>query len=229
MTFPYTIIDLTHTLDENTPSWNGSCGFHQTIQCDYESQKEEVSFRVQQLKMHAGIGTHMDAPAHCNRGTLTIDQLALTDLMAPCVMIDLSASVYESYTASVEEIRNFEAIHGKIESGSFVIIRTGWEQFWKEPKRYHNNHFFPSLSGEAAEFLLQRKIVGLGIDTLSPDRPGEGFPVHAAILGANKYIIENVANSALLPPKGSFTCALPINTRGGTEAPVRLVGLIQKG
>ncbi len=228
MSFPYTIIDLTHTLDENTPSWNGSCGFHQTIKCDYEPPEEGVSFRVQQLKMHAGIGTHIDAPAHCNRGTLTIDQLALTNLIAPCVMIDLSTSVHERYTASVEEIKIFESTHGEIEPRSFVIIRTGWEQFWKEPKRYHNNHLFPSLSREVAEFLLQRKIVGLGIDTLSPDRPGEGFPVHASILGANKYIIENVANSALLPPKGSFTCALPIKIAGGTEAPIRLIGLIEK-
>lgn len=229
MNFPFHIIDLTHTLDESAPSWNGSCGFHQTIKCDYDPQDDGVSFRVQQLKMHAGIGTHIDAPAHCNRGTLTIDQLALSDLVAPCVIIDLSASADEGYTASVEEIKIFEAIHGEIEPGSFVIIRTGWEQFWKEPERYHNNYLFPSLSGETAEFLLQRKIVGLGIDTLSPDRPGEGFPVHATLLGANKYIIENVANSALLPPKGSFTCALPIKTGGGTEAPVRLVGLIQKG
>lgn len=50
--------------------------------------------------------------------------------------------------------------------------------------------------------------------------------MHAAFLGANKYIVENVANAHLLPPKGSFIMALPLKTAGGTEAPVRLIALL---
>lgn len=228
MFFPYTIIDLTHTLDEKVPTWNGGCGFHQTLKSNEATPTEDVSFRVQQLKMHAGIGTHLDAPAHCNRGILTVEELALNNLVAPCAMIDLSATAHERYTASAKEIELFEKKHGKIEAGSFVIVRTGWERFWKEPERYHNNYLFPSLSGEVATLLLERDIAGLGVDTLSPDRPGTGFPVHATLLGANKYIVENVANAALLPPKGSFTLALPIKTRSGTEAPMRLVALLER-
>ena len=228
MNFPYQLIDLTHTLDEATPTWNGSCGFEQSIRLDYDKEHPtELSFRVQQLKMHSGIGTHIDAPAHCNCGELTIDQLLLTDLIAPCVVLDVSDRADEEYALSVKEIEIFESIHGLIAPHSFVIVRTGWEKFWHEPKRYHNNHLFPSISGEAAQFFLKRKIVGLGIDTLSPDKPRDGFPVHAALLGANKYIIENVAHSAALPSKGSLLLALPIKTKGGTEAPMRLVALIQ--
>lgn len=225
---PHHIIDLTHTLEETIPSWNGSCGFHQVTKLDYAEEKKEVSFRVQQLKMHAGIGTHLDAPTHCNLGTLSIEQLSLDNLIAPCVMIDLSAAAHERYTASAKEIQVFEKNYGIIEPGSFVILRTGWERFWKEPARYHNNYLFPAVSAEAATLLLERGVVGLGIDTLSPDRPGEGFPTHATFLGANKYIVENIANAALLPPKGSMTFALPIKTHGGTEAPMRLIALVKK-
>jgi len=32
--------------------------------------------------------------------------------------------------------------------------------------------------------------------TLSPDRADSSFPVHKALLGANKYIIETVANAS---------------------------------
>ncbi|MFZ4115830.1 MAG: cyclase family protein [Chthoniobacterales bacterium] len=225
MHFPYHLIDLTHALDEMIPSWNGSCGFEQSIKLDYEKE-EPLSFRVQQLKMHAGIGTHLDAPAHCNRGELTIDQLSLTDLIAPCVVIDVSDRADAEYALCVEEIEIFETSYGPIEPHSFVILRTGWEQFWNQPKRYHNNYLFPSISGEAAQFFLKRNVVGLGIDTLSPDKPRDGFPVHEALLGANKYIIENVANSSALPTTGSLIIALPIKTRGGTEAPMRLVALV---
>lgn len=227
MSFPYHIVDLSHTLDEAIPSWNGSCGFHQEVKLDYNSNIE-ISFRVQQLKMHAGIGTHLDAPAHCNLGKKTIHQLDLNNLVAPCVMINVSAQADENYSLSLDEVKLFEKTHGIIQPKSFVIIRTGWEKFWKEPKKYHNNYRFPSVSKAAADFLIERQVVGLGIDTLSPDRPESGFLVHAAFLGCEKYIIENIANAASLPPTGSWIMPLPIKTYGGTEAPMRLVGCIPR-
>lgn len=229
MKFPYKIIDLTHTLEASIPSWNGRCGFEQTVKLNYDlNDKETLSFRVQQLKMHAGIGTHIDAPAHCSKGILTVDQLDLAKLIAPCVMIDRSSKADENYRLSLAEVKAFEKTHGLIKPGSFVIIRTGWDQFWKEPKRYHNNHLFPSVSRQAAELFLEREITGLGIDTLSPDKPQDGFPVHEILLGSGKYIIENVANAASLPPLGAFTLALPIKTKEGTEAPIRLVALVEE-
>ena len=226
MTFPYQIIDLTHTLDEMIPSWTGGCGFHQEVKLDYK--EGELSFRVQQLKMHAGIGTHIDAPAHCIPGGLTVDQLSLQALSAPCVMIDLSHVAHERYSVSVQDVQAFEEIHGLIQPHSFVLIRTGWERFWGQKERYHNKHLFPSVSEDAALLFLKRDIVGLGIDTLSPDRPEDGYPVHKALLGARKYIVENVANAVKLPPIGSFTLALPLKTKGGTEAPMRLVALLKE-
>lgn len=67
MPFPFTLVDLTHTLAPDIPSWSGTCGFRHEVKLDYADCKEDtpfsVKFRVQQIKMHAGIGTHMDAPA----------------------------------------------------------------------------------------------------------------------------------------------------------------------
>lgn len=68
----------------------------------------------------------------------------------------------------------------------------------------------------------------VGIDTLSLDRPADGFPVHKLFLGNGKYIVENVANLANLPITGSCILALPIKVRGATEAPIRLIGLIKE-
>merc|ERR1712129_313463 len=63
---------------------------------------------------------------------------------------------------------------------------------------------FPGLAAEAATWLVkERQIAGLGIDTLSPD-PGaaEGFAVHNIVLGADKYILENL-NLELAPARGA--------------------------
>lgn len=68
----------------------------------------------------------------------------------------------------------------------------------------------------------------IGIDTLSPNRPEDSFKVHKTFLGAGKIIIENVANLDSMPPTGSFVMVLPIKIKDGTEAPVRIVGFIER-
>ena len=226
MKFPYKIIDLTHALTSTIPTWNGSCGFEHHIKRDYKDCDTEVKFRVQQLKMHAGIGTHMDSPAHIIKGGKTIEQLDLNNLIAPCYVIDVSDKANDSFSVSENDIIEFEKKHGSIKKNSFVIIHTGWSQYWEEPSKYHNGHLFPSVDGQAAKLLLKRNIAGLGIDTLSPDRPKDGFPVHQHLLGNDKYIVENIANAQLLPAVGSYTLALPIKASGATEAPIRLIGLL---
>ena len=226
--FPYNIIDLTHTLSAEIPTWDGSCGFEHSIDHDYDP-KAICKFRTHKLNFKkAGVGTHMDAPAHCVPDGITIDQLALGDLIAPCALIDVSEFSHENYSVSLKDIETYENKYGIIESGSFVMIRTGWEKFWPLPEKYRNNLVYPFIGAEAAEFLLKRNVVGIGIDTLSPDRPEDNFPIHRLFLGAGKYIVENAANLVSLPAHGSFIIALPIKLRDGSEAPIRLVGLINK-
>ncbi len=227
ITFPFEVIDLTHVLSPITPSWSGDCGFRHELVLDYETCPTPVKFRVQKINMHAGIGTRMDAPVHCISGGKTIGELSLTDLIAPCMVIDISKQAHPDYQCSVIDIQNFEQQYGTIPEGVFVIIRTGWDRFWHQPEHYRNNLKFPSVSLNAAHLFLDRNIVGLGIDTLSPDTEASGYPVHQAILGAGKYLVENVANADKLPPVGSFSLVMPILTEGGTEAPIRLIGLVK--
>jgi kynurenine formamidase len=228
MTFPYQLIDLTHTLDSSIPTWNGGCGFHHDLHIDYADCPGPDQFRVMKVRMHAGIGTHMDAPSHCIAGGKCIPDFEVNDLIMPCVVIDVSGQAHERSSVLPEDITAFESVYGTISQGSCVMIRTGWEKFWHSPEKYHNQHVFPSVSEEAAHYLLERGVVALGIDTLSPDRPEDGFKVHQAFLGNGKILIENVANLDKMPPSGSYVMALPIKIQEGTEAPIRLVGLIQK-
>lgn len=220
------IIDLTHSLNPQIPCWDGGCGFKHIIKTDYADCSTQAKFRVLKLEMLAGIGTHMDAPAHCIPKSKTIDEISLNQLFVPCVTIDVAAKAHENYCVSLNDITDFENQHGKIATNSFVAFDTGWGKYWQKPDKYRNNLSFPSVSREVAEFLLTRDIAGLGIDTLSPDVPSSGFPVHQLILGAGKYIIENVANAELLPPVGAYILALPIKIAEATEAPIRLVALV---
>ncbi|MCS5709857.1 cyclase family protein [Candidatus Berkiella aquae] len=226
MPLPFTIIDLTHSLNSSIPTWDGHCGFsHQPIL--EHNPALPYSFRTRSINMEEGIGTHLDAPLHVIADGRDVASLTLEELIAPAVIIDVSQQSHERYRVSPETILIFEEQHGKIMPGSLVIIYTGWSRHWSTPSLYHNNHVFPSISASAAELLVhERQIIGLGIDTLSPDCPeNDEYPVHNMVLGANKYIIENIANANLLPATGSYVFALPMKIAQGSEAPIRLIGL----
>lgn len=220
-------IDLSHTLHNKIPAWDLSCGFDNKILLDYADCEDGTKFRVQQLQCPAGIGTHIDVPAHCFPGAATVDEFPVDQCRQNCIVIDISEKSHEQYEVSVSDIQVFEKQYGDITEGTFVIIYTGWSRYWDNPKQYHNELVFPSVSVEAAEFLLARNVSGLGIDTLSPDAGNSDFGVHRALLGANKYIIENIANANLLPVVGAEVMILPLKIKGGTESPVRLLGILE--
>ncbi len=225
------LIDLTHDICPEMPFWSGSCGFHLKNVVDYSDCSEQVKFRVQEATLLAGIGTHIDAPSHCFPNGMSIEQFPLENLMVPTAVIDVSARAHANYKISVEDIHAYEAAFDGIPKGSLVIAYTGWSQFWNNPIQYRNEVSpgvmqFPSFSIEAAEYLLQKDIVGIAIDTLSPDIPDSSYPVHSLILGAGKYIVENVAHADRLPPVGASVLIAPMKIQGGTEAPIRMLGIL---
>lgn len=220
---PKKVIDLTHTLHSAIPGWDGDCGFRMSLALDYGECAEPYLFRKHAIATPSGVGTHIDAPAHCTPGGKTVEALDIDDLVTDCVVIAVDASEKEEYILTPEAIQKFEEQHGKIQPNTFVLFQTGWSTHWETPEKYINNHSFPSVSGEAAALLLERNIAGLGIDTLSADTGKNGFPVHKAILGAGKYLVENIANGESLPATGAKVFVLPMKIRDAAEAPVRVV------
>jgi kynurenine formamidase len=226
--FPYRIVELTHPLCPEIPTWNGSCGFCLEVKKDYDQM-----FRVQQIKMHAGVGTHMDAPSHRIQGGASIADILLEQLIVPASLIDVSGKAHGDYELSIEDIEKYERKHGKICADSLVSAHTGWGKLWSDPNAYRGmddqgQMHFPAFSKEAAELLVARNVAGIAIDTLSPDCLDLSFPVHKAVLGAGKYIIENIANSSQMPPSGGYVITLPLRLEGATESPIRIVGLIPR-
>lgn len=224
----YKVIDLSHSLTSDIPTWTGSCGFSLDVKRDYDRV-----FCVQQIKMHAGAGTHIDAPSHRFENGLCVGDIALENLLVPGYVIDVSKKAHADYEISKEDIEEYEALYGKIPSHSLVIGYTGWDKYWSCPDKYRNldekgQMHFPAFSKDAAEFLLERNVAGLAIDTLSPDCLDLDFPVHKLFLGQGKYLIENITNLGSLPPSGAFIIALPIKAQFGTESPLRIIALLQK-
>ena len=104
-------VDLTHTVMPNIPNWDGGCGFERAVLFDYDPSgpADATTFLVHEIKMGAGIGTHVDAPSHCCPGAASIADIPLEDLISPCLVVDVSGNtVDENYIVSMEDIHAFE-------------------------------------------------------------------------------------------------------------------------
>jgi kynurenine formamidase len=224
----YRCIDLTHTVHPDIPTWDLTCGYYVKTMRDYRHCPGEFKFRSQALDIRAGAGTHIDAPSHCFEKARNISDLRIEELIRPCVVIDctMQAKHNDKYKFLVADIENFEQKYGMIPDGAFVLFYTGWSCYWNEPYKYHNNFSFPSISAEVAHILRARNIAGLGIDTLSPDCDETGSWVHAIILGADKYIVENIANAGSMPATGAYIMIMPLKVQEATESPIRLIGMV---
>lgn len=226
----YTLIDLTHEINSDIPTWDGSCGFHQKCVGDYDNPGD-TKFKMLEYEMRAGCGTHMDAPSHCNHGEWGISDIPVENCVGPLCVIDIQNRATPDYLLSIEDVKEFEKAHGPLEQ-SIVVIYTGWSRFWSDPNKYRNpdstgKMHFPTVSKEAGCYLFDKGVKGLAIDTLSSDLGHDGyFPNHEQFLSDNRYLIENVANAHLLPPKGAMGYALPLKIFKGSESPIRFIAMI---
>lgn len=174
-------------------------------------------------------GTRIVAPAQLNSGLWTVDQIPAERLIAPLVVIDVSASSFENsdYQLSVEDIASWEKMHGHIPLGAIVVARTGWDPSWNGQKSDRSLHY-PGYSEDAARFLVDgRRVLGLGIDTASLD-PGSTKVSLARryALEHSVYPLENVANLNRVPATGSVAVVAPMKVAGGTSGPVRVLALL---
>lgn len=183
-------------------------------------------------------GTHLDAPYHFHESGQTADEIPLSSLVAPAVVIDVAASadLDPDLTLTLEQVSAWEAAHGQVPKGAMVLLRTGWSTRWPDRLRYFgsdeigtaNDLHFPSFGLEAARFLIEeRGIVALGVDTASID-PGNSkdFPVHRLAGAANVPGLENLRSLDQLPAKGAWVAALPLSIEGGSGAPARVVAFV---
>lgn len=231
------MVDLTYDFDEQTVYWPTAQGFRWEKESWGESAGGYWYTAARYAASEHG-GTHLDSPIHFGEGKSTIDQIALTKLVGPAAVVDVSASCADNpdYLVTAADIAKWESAHGRLPAGAIVLFRTGWGARWPDRKRYLGtdapgdtaNLHFPGLSREAAEFLArERQIDGIGIDTASVDYgQSKDFIAHQILNGADIYGLENVANLERLPEAGATIIALPMKIKGGTGGPVRIVALL---
>lgn len=222
-------VDLTHEMHEEMAFWPGGVPFEMERLVDYDQ-----GYRLHKFVVGENTGTHVDAPAHFIEGAQTIDEIPLSDLIVPAVVIDVQDKVAGNadYQLTPDDIEEWESEHGRIPADSFVILNTGWHKRFNTPEEYVNMDdddvmHFPGYHPDSAEVLIERGVAGVGIDTLSLDYGAStSFGFHGAMLDAGIYQVENLANLNAVPATGWTVMIGVLPVREGTQAQARIVALL---
>jgi len=225
------VLDLSYAISDKLVAWPGD---EKVFEAKVNATIEKNGYFTRSFWMLEHYGTHLDAPAHFPPGKATVDQIPVKQLFGPAVVLDVRSEGAKDadYQLPAARLEEWEKRHGRIREGSIVILRTGWASRWPDAQKYRNQDaqgkmHFPGFSSEAAKLLIERKVSGLGCDTLSIDYGASSdFAVHHLTLGAGLYHLENLADLTALPEAGAFLVVAPIKLEGGSGGPVRVFALL---
>jgi kynurenine formamidase len=225
------VIDLSYAINDKLVPWPGDAKW---FEAKVNATVEQNGYFTRSFWMLEHYGTHLDAPVHFPPGKMTVDEIPARRLFGPAVVLDVRVeSVKDAdYLVTAARVEEWEKRHGRIPEGAIVLLRTGWASRWPDVQRYRNQDaqarmHFPGYSLEAANLLVERKVSGLGCDTLSIDYgASEDFAVHRAVLGAALYQLENLADLTEVPEAGAFLVVAPIKLEGGSGGAVRVFALL---
>lgn len=231
-------VDLSYSFDSTTIYWPTAQPFHLAV-VSARRMPGGWYYAANNITAAEHGGTHLDAPVHFVEKKRSADEIPLSQLVAPAIVIDVSRQADSSadYRVHQSAITAWEAVHGEIPPGTIVMFRTGWGKRWPDRARYLGTTktgtagvaelHFPGLDLDAARLLVRRRVASVGIDTPSIDYgQSTTFQVHRRLFASNVPAFENVANLDQLPVTGAFVIALPMKIKGGSGGPLRIVALL---
>jgi kynurenine formamidase len=209
------LIDLSHFLEADMPVFPGT---EPPALLEVGTLSGD-GFREKKITLTSHTGTHMDAPAHILPGAKTLDQLPVEAFCGDAFLLDWSGAGRKSID------RGDLLPHGDaIRACEFLLFHTGWSRFWGDDRYFYG---YPVLTPDAARWLADMELKGVGMDTLSPDPSDSAdLPLHHILLGAGMVLVENLTNLAALPDRPFLFCCFPLKIKAADGSPVRAVAMV---
>ena len=210
------IVDLTYDIAEGMPTFEAH--WHPTVSIRQLGRLGMEGRETREVLLGTHTGTHVDAEIHFVPGGQTIDQVPLNRLIGPVSIVDFSG-LGENGRVTVDML-------AQVEVRERMLFRYGWSRFWGTRKYYHG---YPSITMEAAKYLIGQGLKVIGYDTPSPDQSSqklegddEDSPIHKVFLKNGVILIEYLTNLESIDPLDGWTlCVLPLRIRGADGSPAR--------
>lgn len=208
----YKKINLSHTVHPKIPYFNA----FKPIDIKTITTVKDDGFLGQQVSLATQYGTHIDAPHHFVEGLRSLEEIGIDERILPLYVIHKEDEVASNpdYELTVQDIKDFESVHGEIEPNSFVAFASGWSKRFSEPDEFYNKdesevEHTPGWTIEALKYLNEvRNVTAIGHETLNTDT-GIYLAQHGRLddelywLQQNKYQIELLTNLESIPSTGS--------------------------
>lgn len=169
------------------------------------------------------IGTHVECPYHINENGADAATVPLENLVGEAVVADLRGLAPRT-EITLSMLQNALEKAGGVQPGDFVLLHTGWDQYYETPD-YHD---CPYLAPEAAQWMVDQGVKMIGIDTGGAEVPGSEQHVnHHIMLDNGVPHVENVCNMAALRKSRVMLFAAPVAIVGLESFPLRVVAIEQ--
>lgn len=240
------VVDLTAPLHSGTPviklppPFANASPFSLTERSRFDERGPAWYWNAFESGEHTG--THLDAPIHWVTGRQLDDvsQIPPARLVGPAVVIDHSgqAAGDPDHLLRIRDVEAFEAEHGPLPDGGWLLYRTGWDARADDEAAFLNatdtGPHTPGIDVACARWLAdERPILGIGVETVGTDAGAAHsfdppFPCHTFLLGAGKYGLTQLANLDRLPPSGALLIAAPLRIVRGSGSPTRVLALVPR-
>jgi kynurenine formamidase len=240
------VVDLTARLEATTPVIKLPDPFRNTVPFSlHEVSRYDdrgPAWYWNDITTGEHTGTHFDAPVHwvTGAGGADVAQVPVDRLIAPAAVLDFTAQAAADpdFLLEIEHVKQWEAEHGPLPEGGWLLYRTGWDARSSSQQEFLNANetgpHTPGISVACAQWLAASEtLIGLGVETVGTDAGAAHsfdppFPCHASLLGAGKYGLTQLQNLARLPPRGAVVIAGPLPITGGSGSPCRAIGLVER-
>jgi arylformamidase len=178
-------------------------------------------YAVERLNALTHSGTHMDAPYHFMESGKTVDQIAPADLTGVGAVLDLRKEV----SGNLVPLAAIERHWPKTFQPEIVLLETGWSHSRSPTKKYLYD--FPGIDPPTAEWLVKKKVKGVGTDTLGIDPYANSkFEAHKVLLGHDIWILEALDHLDTLKEGSPYTIvAAPLKLEGASGAMSRVFAI----
>ncbi|GAA4821655.1 cyclase family protein [Actinomycetospora corticicola] len=240
------VVDLTTPLQSSTPILELPEPFANTSRFRLEelSRYDDRGPAWYWNDIHTGehTGTHLDAPNHwvTGRDGPDVSQVPMRTLVAPVVVIDRTAEVAADpdFLLEVSDLEAWQAEHGPLPDGGWLLYRTGWEARGGTQEEFANadeaGPHTPGVSAACARWIAEESpLAGFGVETVGTDAGAAGgfdppFSCHHFLMGAHKWGLTSLRNLGRVPTTGAVLVVSPLPIVGGSGSPARVLALVER-